>query len=251
MDRGQPLNRFFAFVYSTDTHYPFGHARGRHSLYGTFQSRFEFDLDTITAVREGRLQPSAGDIAKSIADYDEGIHSTDADLAPLFDYLKKSGLWERTIVVFNSDHGEEFDEHGVISHGQTYYDGVVRTPLVIAAPGGPRGGTESRELVQNIDVAPTVAEMVGVARPAGWSGRSLVAALAGREEPSKQSEPGGRRAYTEGAWTFWIGSVTTEDRKFILVTPRNGCCSISRKTRPRRSTSRLTIPTESARSTTR
>jgi len=211
-------NRFFAFVYSTDTHYPFGHAHGRHSLYGTFQSRFEFDLDTITAVREGRLQPSADDIAKSVADYDEGIHSTDADLARLFEYLKRSGLWDRTIIVFNSDHGEEFDEHGVISHGQTYYDGVVRTPLVIAAPGGPRGGTESRELVQNIDVAPTVADMVGVARPAGWSGRSLAAALAGREEPK---EPGGRRAFTEGAWTFWIGSVTTEDEKFILVTPQD------------------------------
>jgi arylsulfatase A-like enzyme len=224
-------SRFFAFVYSTDTHYPFGHAHGRHGLYDPPPSSFEFDLDTITGVREGRIHPSKDDIAKSIADYDEGIHATDADLAPLFDYLKRSGLWEKTILVFNSDHGEEFDEHGVISHGQTYYDGVVRTPLVIAPPGGPAAGTASRELVQNIDVAPTIAEMVGVPRPAGWSGRSLVPELArsqadprGTERRGAQESRGAQdaphRAFTEGAWTFWIGSVTTEDRKFILVTPQ-------------------------------
>ena len=212
-------NRFFAFVYSTDTHYPFGHAHGRHGLYGTFQSSFEFDLDTITGVREGKIRPSKDDIAKSVADYDEGIHATDADLAPLFDYLKQAGLWDRTILVFNSDHGEEFDEHGVISHGQTYYDGVVRTPLVIAPPGPVGGRRKSDELVQNIDVAPTIADMVGVPRPAGWSGRSLVSALAGRAEPEAEKKEA-RRAYTEGAWTFWIGSVTSEGRKFILVTPK-------------------------------
>ena len=215
---------FFAFVYSTDTHYPFNRAHPRRGLYGTYASKFEFDLDTITGVREGKIQPSADDIAKSMADYDEGLHDADADLAPLFDYLKRAGLSERTIVVFNSDHGEEFDEHGVISHGQTYYDGVVRTPLVIAAPGG--AGLVSNELVQNIDVAPTIAEMVGVARPAGWSGRSLVAAMGGRrEQPANekgQAKETGNRAYSEGAWTFWIGSVTTEDRKFILVSPKEG-----------------------------
>jgi arylsulfatase A-like enzyme len=214
-------NRFFAFVYSTDTHYPFGHAHGKHGLYGTYPSTFVFDLDTITGVREGKIHPSKDDIEKSIADYDEGIHGTDADLARLFQYLDTSGLRDRTILVFNSDHGEEFDEHGVISHGQTYYDGVVRTPLVIAPPGGPRAGSSSAELVQNIDVAPTIAEMVGVPRPAGWSGRSLVPSLLqprGNERRAPQELP--RYAYTEGAWTFWIGSVTSEDRKFILVTPK-------------------------------
>jgi len=227
-------SRFFAFVYSTDTHYPFGHAHGRHGLYGPPASSFEFDLDTITGVREGRIHPTKDDIAKSIADYDEGIHATDADLAPLFGYLKKSGLWEKTILVFNSDHGEEFDEHGVISHGQTYYDGVVRTPLVIAPPGAPAAGTASRELVQNLDVAPTIVEMVGVPKPAGWSGRSLLPELTGGPEgeprgnerrapqavPRGNERRGAQVAFTEGAWTFWIGSVTTEDRKFILVTPQ-------------------------------
>ena len=209
-------DRFFVFLYATDTHYPFLHAHERKDLYGKYASPFAFTLDTIEGVRAGTVHPSADDIANAMAMYDEGIHWTDADLAPLFAYLDRAGLAEKTIVVFNADHGEEFDEHGVISHGQTYYDGVVRTPLVIAAPGMPSPGRAVPELVQNLDVAPTLLDMVGVDRPRGWSGRSLKAALSGEQAPS----PKPRAAFCEGAWTFWIGSVIEEDRKFILVTPQ-------------------------------
>ncbi len=152
-----------------------------------------------------------------MAMYDEGLHWTDADLAPLFELLEKTGLAEKTIIVFNSDHGEEFDEHGVISHGQTYYDGVIRTPLVIAAPGIPAAGRAATGLVQNLDVAPTLLDMVGVERPKAWSGRSLKWALAGTPDPATVPAI----AYSEGAWTFWIGSVLQGDRKFILVTPQD------------------------------
>ncbi|HKD17905.1 MAG TPA: sulfatase [Thermoanaerobaculia bacterium] len=205
---------FFVFLYSTDPHYPFLRAHERRNLYGTFSSSFEFTLDTIEGVRTGKIHPSSDDIANAMAMYDEGIHWADADLAPLFAYLERSGLARKTIVVFNADHGEEFGEHGVISHGQTYYDGVVRTPLVIAAPGLARPGSSARTLVQNLDVAPTILDMVGVARPAAWSGRSLKAELGGAPAD------GPRPAFCEGAWTFWIGSVVDGDHKFILVTPQ-------------------------------
>ncbi len=208
---------FFVFLYSTDPHYPFLRAHAPENLYGTYASSFDFTLDTIEAVRAGTLHPSPDDIAHAMALYDEGIHWADADLAPLFEYLERSGLSKKTIVVFNADHGEEFDEHGVISHGQTYYDGVVRVPLVIAAPGMARPGRSAAPLVQNLDIAPTVADMVGVERPKAWSGRSLKAELSGDPRPAEPPRP----AYCEGAWTFWIGSVIEENRKFILVTPQD------------------------------
>ena len=210
--------KFFAFIYTTDPHYPFLHAHERKYLYGRYASDFDFTLDAIHAVREGKLRPSAEDMANAMAMYDEGLHWTDADLAPLFALLERTGLREKTIIVFNADHGEEFDEHGVISHGQTYYDAVVRTPLVIAAPHAPAAGTAVTELVQNLDIAPTLLEMVGVERPQGWSGRSLAWALAGKPSPAASSPP---PAFSEGAWTFWIGSVQQGDRKFILVTPQD------------------------------
>jgi len=212
-NRGSP---FFVFLYSNDTHYPFLSVHARRNLYGHFTSTFDFTLDTILGVRNGKVRPSPEDLANAMAMYDEGIHWTDADLVPLFAYLERSGLAEKTIVVFNADHGEEFDEHGVISHGQTYYDGVVRTPLVIAAPGMPRPGRAVPELVQNLDIAPTLLDMVGIERPRNWSGRSLKASLSGPEA----TPPEPRAAFCEGAWTFWIGSVIEGDHKFILVTPQ-------------------------------
>ncbi len=213
--------KFFVFLYTTDTHYPFLHAHERKYLYGRYASDFDFTLDAIHGVREGKLRPSAEDMANAMALYDEGLHWADADLSPLFELLQKTGLSEKTIVVFNADHGEEFDEHGVISHGQTYYDGVIRTPLLIAAPKTPAAGRAVAELVQNLDIAPTLLDMVGVERPAGWSGRSLAWALAGEPSPAASGKASPPPAFSEGAWTFWIGSVLSGERKFILVTPQD------------------------------
>ena len=60
--------------------------------------------------------------------------------------------------------------------------------------------------------------MVGVERPPGWSGRSLAWALAGKPRPAGSAPP---PAFSEGAWTFWIGSVQQGENKFILVTPQD------------------------------
>src|SRR5262249_19083557 len=81
----------------------------------------------------------------------------------------------------------------------------------------PVAGKEIPDLVENVDVAPTVLDMVGVERPRAWIGKSLKAALSGGP-PAKDAAP--RRAYSEGAWTFWIGSIIEGDKKFILVTPQ-------------------------------
>ena len=91
--------------------------------------------------------------------------------------------------------------------------------------------------------------MVGVDRPRGWSGRSLKAALAGTAAPSAPPPP--RAAFSEGAWTFWIGSVTEENRKFILVTPQERMLfDLAQRSRPRRRTWRHRIRIACGRCTT-
>ncbi len=82
-----------------------------------------------------------------------------------------------TIVVFTADHGDILGEHGLFSKGLFAYDGVIRVPLLIKAPGlSPR--TYSA-LFQSIDIVPTILDLCHLARPPGLQGRSLSQQWAG------------------------------------------------------------------------
>jgi len=77
--------------------------------------------------------------------YDSEAAHGDAALGRLFTGMKEAGLWDPTAVIVTSDHGEEFDEHGVIGwHALTCYDELQRTPLIVKPARGARFGTGSR-----------------------------------------------------------------------------------------------------------
>jgi arylsulfatase A-like enzyme len=96
----------------------------------------------------------------------------DAELGRFFDFLKAEGLWEDTLLVITSDHGEEFFEHGGVLHGQTQYEEVLRVPLLIKDPGIAEGKRVAAP-VSLVDVAPAVLARVGTASPEGLDGVDL------------------------------------------------------------------------------
>jgi choline-sulfatase len=99
--------------------------------------------------------------------YDGEIAASDAIVGELLKALKESSLYDRSIIVFLSDHGEGLGEHG----GR--YHGVL---LMIKLPGSLRAGETVASPVSLVDVAPTLADLVGAKMPADLSGRSLLAA---------------------------------------------------------------------------
>ena len=109
--------------------------------------------------------------------YDGGIRFWDFELQRLLDGLTALGVRDSTIVVVTADHGEEFQEHGKLTHGPDLYDELLHVPLVVVGPGVAPGRV--REQVQGIDLFPTVAAMLGVQAPAGLPGVDLMA----RREP--------------------------------------------------------------------
>jgi len=88
---------------------------------------------------------------------------------------------EDILLVFTSDHGEEFSEHGGLGHAHSLYEELVRVPLVFYWPRGIPGGRTIDEPVSILDIYPTLLELAGLEPPPGLQGRSLAPLLRGEE----------------------------------------------------------------------
>ena len=140
--------------------------------------------------------------------YDGAVAATDARLGRLLDKLGALGALERSFVIFTSDHGEElYDHNRYFFHGSSIYDGVVRIPLVVWGPHLQRG-LRVRAHVQNIDVAPTVLDLLGLPPDPDMEGHSLAPLLRG-----DSSDPPAAYAFVE--WQNLISAVTDGRWKLI------------------------------------
>lgn len=120
--------------------------------------------------------------------YDYEIAFEDTLIGELLDGLDANGLAATTTVLVMSDHGEAFGAHIVAGkpayfHGDTLYREVLHVPMIFRIPGGQACMRD--DVVQLIDIAPTIAALFGVAPAATWQGRSLVPALACQSLPPK------------------------------------------------------------------
>lgn len=96
--------------------------------------------------------------------YDNNVSYIDRAMARFIDWLRAHGLYERTVILFTSDHGEQFWEHGATLHGQTLYEEELRVPLILLAH-GVRGYVEDVPVVV-ADAIPTLLDLAGyAARP--------------------------------------------------------------------------------------
>lgn len=94
--------------------------------------------------------------------YDGEVRRADRQFGRLRDLLEYLDEWEDALVIVTSDHGEEFGEHGVFGHSFTLYEELLHVPLIVRFPGGRDGGLRVSQRASVVDVAPTVAEVVGL-----------------------------------------------------------------------------------------
>jgi arylsulfatase A-like enzyme len=119
--------------------------------------------------------------------YYGALSGIDDSVGQIMAYLKRAGLEKNTMVVFTSDNGFLFGEHGLIDK-RNAYEASVRVPLVIYAPGLVPAGRTNPGQVTNMDFAPTFLEMAGVARPPQFEGQSTLPLITGRI-PATQWKP--------------------------------------------------------------
>ena len=112
------------------------------------------------------------------ASYYAMIEFLDQEFGRLLDYLDETGQRENTIIIFMSDHGEMLGDHGLVLKGCRFYEGLTRVPLMISWP--PRIQPQvSNELIELLDIAPTLYELLGLEVPPWVQGRSLANLITG------------------------------------------------------------------------
>ena len=150
LDRRKP-GRFFAWVHYYDPHLPYAPP--------------ESDARTLRG-----------------SGYDREISYLDACFGDLVRALRGRGLLDTTIVAVAGDHGESLGEHREVSHGVFLYEGALRVPMMIRAPGRVPVGSVVHGPAGLVDLAPTLLELAGMKPTPGTEGRSLLPRILGRDD---------------------------------------------------------------------
>lgn len=132
--------------------------------------------------REHRSQNTEEALRHELRQYYTMISNVDALFGEVRTALEAKGMWENTVVVFTSDHGDMMGAHRMRLKGTLPYDEIFRVPLVIRLPGEP-GGRVIDALTVNTSLPGTLIEAAGLSPPPEFKGGSLLPAIHGAREP--------------------------------------------------------------------
>ncbi len=172
--RGLPT---FLYVHTMDPHVPYAPPAPFDRKYEPHPTADHPAQDPRTDYKEPL------DRERMIAQYDGDVAFGDQEFGRFLRALEERGLYERSVLVFMADHGEEFLDHGKWLHGRSVFDELVRIPLLVKLP-GVRGGGRVAEQVQAVDILPTLLESQRLPVPAApvIAGRPLQRVLEGKAD---------------------------------------------------------------------
>lgn len=162
------------------------------------RERIESALDSQGLDRPGEL----------LALYDASVRLADRKVGRLIEAFREAGRWEETTLFVTADHGESLLEHGIYFDHHGLYDDVFRVPLVCDLGDGERVS----DIVQLIDLAPTVLDLLGIDGPE-TDGNSLRPLIGGKEWDGRPA------AFAEEAYTERRVAVRTDRWKYIRNVP--------------------------------
>jgi len=122
------------------------------------------------------------ELAKDIAIYYAMISLMDKYIGKILDKLDELRLTEDTLVVFTSDHGHFFGQHGLIAKGPFHYEDMIRVPFIVRYPGKVPAGRRSEALQSLVDLAPTFLTVAGINIPWTMTGMDQSEVWFGRKE---------------------------------------------------------------------
>lgn len=204
--RGSPL---FLFINYMDAHSPYVPPEPFDRLFDGRQARLT-PLDHYNALRDDvalrKRVITEVERRHYVSQYDGAIAFLDAELARLVTRLRDLGLYDDSLIIITSDHGEAFGEHGYVGHEWSMHQHQIGIPLIIKYPRQTTGRVVDWN-AGHVDLLPTILDSVGASVPEGVHGTSL---------RSLEAAKAGRYIYAEG---YLKGNLVLSDRiRYPLMT---------------------------------
>jgi arylsulfatase A-like enzyme len=166
---------FFLFLNYMDAHEPYQPPAPFDTMYPGKDSAFDHQrfVDLREDVISGKRAPDEREKAHLISQYDGGIAYLDSQIGRFIAGLKSGGLYDNSLIIITSDHGEAFGARSLFEHGVSVYQNQIWVPLIVKYP-GIREGKRIDEPVSSVDLLPTIIEVTGAAHRGPVEGVSLL-----------------------------------------------------------------------------
>lgn len=185
---GVGRNRFFLFLHFWDTHAPYAppnrYVEKFRNVSTPYNKRVDVFLNRISDSKFRRIMElcvyGANHTDEVTHRYLGAINYVDEQIGNLVFFLESKGLLDRTLIVITSDHGEHLGEHDTYFQHHTVFNEILRVALIIAFPDGRNG--RSGELVQHVDIVPTIIDSLGLRSELQFDGSTLIPLVEGHND---------------------------------------------------------------------
>jgi len=168
------MKPFFLWLHYMDIHEPYMPEKKYIDMVDssvTISQDEMYSLFENTILKRDASDPGKVTILKKL--YDIHVREVDIYTQEFFGILKRLDILKDSVVILTSDHGDEFNEHGGLSHDDKMYSELIDIPLLIYDPNKDKGEI-CDTLVSNIDIPPTIVHLFGLEPVAGFTGYSLL-----------------------------------------------------------------------------
>ncbi|MBN1864882.1 MAG: sulfatase-like hydrolase/transferase [Victivallales bacterium] len=152
--------------------------------------------------------PNPERLKRCLASYFALITCIDMEIGRVLDRLEKQGELENTVVFYTADHGDFAGEHGLFHKNFGIYDSIQKIPFLLSWPGSPKG-MKCPELVESVDLYPTLCELCDIPMPQGREGQSVLPLLG----PKVKSK--------DAVFCEWEWSIDNEELKISAIRTRD------------------------------
>ncbi len=126
------------------------------------------------------FRPGYATSEDALGRYDGEVRYADEQLGRVFDFMKLKGLWDNTVIILTSDHGEAFGEKGLRYHGSSLQEAQIKVPLIVRVPGLP--AVRVPEIVENVDLYQTIATLLALDGASANQGSDLSPLIVAHDE---------------------------------------------------------------------